>query len=338
MPFDWPRIIALDLDAALRHPLVAIAAPRARIRIIVSTSYCITVYNKARHIGRVVDAVIAEAARIGGEIVVYDDGSTDESVALLRPYVERGAVRLIEGRENVGVFAATERLIREARQPFLRLVDGDDEIVAGSTAKLIAALERHDAVLAIGGCMARTEAVSAVETESSALVPEAFALYAKNVDFNLSGAVMRTGSAKTILPLPTGLRISQDLCITLRLARRGAVARSAAVASIQPDEPDNRLSRRVAAMFRDICLILSIELGAESPPAEAAAVTRRQAGRCLRYFRREAPASLTLPDRLALYRYRLTSPTCPVPTSQTRLRRIAGIYAGDAERVLKHAG
>lgn len=304
-----------------------------------STSYCIAVYNKARHIGRVVDAVIAECERTGGEIILYDDGSSDESVAIAQRYAGAGAIRLIEGRENVGVFAATERLIQEARQPILRLVDGDDEIVAGSTAHLIAALERHDAVLAIGNCITRTDAMPAIaDRPDSALVPGAFHLYAKNIDFNLSGAVMRTDRAKAILPLPTGLRISQDLCITLRLARSGGVARSSVIASIQPEEPDNRLSRKVAAMFRDICLILSIELDMSASPAETAAILRRQAARCLRYFRREAPGSLTLKDRWVLYRYRLTSPRCPLPTCQARLRRIARIFAGDAQRVLNHAG
>ena len=91
-------------------------------------------------------------------------------------------------------------------------------------------------------------------------------------------------------------------------------------------------------MFHDICLILAEELGSGCNPAEAAAIVRRQAARCQRYFRREAPQSLTLMQTLALYRYRLTSSTCPLHTATDRLRRIAAAYASDAQRVIARAG
>jgi glycosyltransferase involved in cell wall biosynthesis len=307
------------------------------LRTILSISYGITLYNKAKYISRVLDAVLAECRRTGGEIIIYDDVSTDESVEIVRAKLADGPIRLIEGDRNRGVVAATERLIREARQPLLRLVDADDEIVAGSSGFLAAALERHDAILAVGGCVDRpAEPVPVADNPSSALVPEPFKRYARGIDFNLSGALMRTAGAVAILPLPTELRLAQDVCVALRLARRGAVARVAAIASLQPNEIENRLSRRVAAMYRDICLVLAAEIE-RSPAADAAAIVRRQAARCLRYFRREAPAALTRADRLALYRHRWTSPLCPLPTAQTRLRRIARIYAGDEQRVLGRA-
>ncbi len=315
-----------------------------------SITYGIPLYNKAQHIGRVLEAAIAECARTGGEVIVYDDGSTDDSVEIVRRYAAEVSVRLIEGGRNLGVFAATERLIQEARQPLLRLVDGDDEIVACSTERLAAMLALHGAVLAVGSCVSRAEAESGPEdpcglgpacplgSKDSALVPHPFQLYARGVRFNLSGALMRTDSAKAILPMPTGLRIAQDICVTLRLARLGPVVHSHATVSIQPDEPENRLSRRMAAMYRDICLILSNELGQGCTPPEAASVVRRQAARCLRYFRREAPRSLTPEQRLALYRFRLTSPTCSLPTAIDRLRRIADTYASDVQRVLARTG
>ena len=301
-----------------------------------TVSYCIPLYNKERYIAAVLEAALAERAQTGGEILVYDDCSTDASAEIAAGIAAQAPITLIRGSQNCGVFEATNRLVARAGQPYLRLVDADDRIIDGSTAYLRALLDRHEALLAQGICGSEDaepapQDFGAAETriEEQPVRP-----LLRNIDFNLSASLMPTAAARAVLPLPGALRIGQDFCVSLRLAKRGRLVRSAAIVTLQPVETGNRLSRKLAAMYRDLCLIVAEELQGGIGPQDAAYAVRRQAARCTRYFRREAPGRLGLADRAFLLRCRLGTALEPVALQAARLQRIAGLFGRDAQRVL----
>ncbi|HXA13543.1 MAG TPA: glycosyltransferase family 2 protein, partial [Opitutaceae bacterium] len=60
------------------------------------------------------------------EIIVVDDGSTDDSAGIAHTYASRG-VRLVL-QENRGAAAARNHALREARGEFLQFLDADDLI------------------------------------------------------------------------------------------------------------------------------------------------------------------------------------------------------------------
>lgn len=86
-------------------------------------SVIIPLYNKASEIELTLRSVLMQSLQ-PREIIVVDDGSTDDSVEI----VERLAtplVRLIR-QENQGVSAARNRAMREAAGEWVALLDGDD--------------------------------------------------------------------------------------------------------------------------------------------------------------------------------------------------------------------
>lgn len=86
-------------------------------------SVIIPLYNKAAEVEATVRSVLAQTLE-PLEIVIVDDGSTDESAAI----VERIAsplVRLIR-QQNAGECAARNRAMAEARGDYFALVDADD--------------------------------------------------------------------------------------------------------------------------------------------------------------------------------------------------------------------
>lgn len=299
-----------------------------------SVSYCIPLFNKERYIAAVLQAALAECAATGGEVIVYDDASTDGSRTIAAEFADRGAIRLIQADKNRGVFAATTRLVGEARQPFLRLVDADDVILPGSTAYLLAQLRRHQAQLAHG--LGGQQGIDRAPDYACATAgPVPLRKLLRNMDFNLSAALVANEAAQAILPLPD-LQISQDFCVALRLAKRGPLVRSDACVSLQPVSRDsgNSLSRRVAAMYRDICLILADECTCGIGRGDVAFAVRRQAGRCRRYFRRHVPSGLGMGESLFLARCHLAHRSEPAGLQADRLLLIAQIFARDADRVL----
>src|SRR5689334_12629004 len=96
--------------------------PRPRVSILVPC------YNAARWLPATLASALAQTES-SIEVIVVDDGSTDESLAVARSYESRG-VRVFSQR-NAGASAARNRAMREARGEFLQFLDADDLLSDG---------------------------------------------------------------------------------------------------------------------------------------------------------------------------------------------------------------
>ena len=85
-------------------------------------SVIIPTYNRGWTIGEAVDSVLAQDYR-DFELIVVDDGSTDNTPQVLDAY--RGAIKVFR-QENKGVSAARNRGISEASGRFIAFLDSDD--------------------------------------------------------------------------------------------------------------------------------------------------------------------------------------------------------------------
>ena len=87
-----------------------------------AVSVIIPVYNCAAFLPECLDSVIAQTES-SWEIICVDDGSTDDSVSVLREYERRlaGKMRVVE-QENAGCARARNRAIPLARGSYLCLL------------------------------------------------------------------------------------------------------------------------------------------------------------------------------------------------------------------------
>ena len=86
-------------------------------------SIVIPTYNRRRFVVKAIDSVLHQACR-DWEIIVVDDGSTDETAAVLEPY--RQAITMLR-QHNAGVSAARNAGIRVAKGEWVAFLDSDDE-------------------------------------------------------------------------------------------------------------------------------------------------------------------------------------------------------------------
>lgn len=97
-------------------------------------SIVITVYNYEQYVGQAIESALAQS-HPAHEIVVVDDGSTDNSAEIIARYGER--IRAVY-QKNRGNIAAFETGFREARGDVLLFLDADDVLLPDAVKNVVA--------------------------------------------------------------------------------------------------------------------------------------------------------------------------------------------------------
>ncbi len=87
-------------------------------------SVIIPTYNHAEYITEAIDSVLNQTHK-DFEIIVVDDGSTDNTKEVLKPYINTGKI-IYFYQENKGLSAARNAGINIAKGIFLKFLDSDD--------------------------------------------------------------------------------------------------------------------------------------------------------------------------------------------------------------------
>jgi glycosyltransferase involved in cell wall biosynthesis len=106
-----------------------------------AVSVVITTYNQAQYIGAAIESAIAQDFE-DREIIVVDDGSTDETPARVAAF--RREVTYLR-QANQGVAGSRNAGIRRARGEFLAFLDGDDLWEASKLSRQVQAAREHPA-------------------------------------------------------------------------------------------------------------------------------------------------------------------------------------------------
>jgi glycosyltransferase involved in cell wall biosynthesis len=102
-------------------------------------SVVLPTYNRANLVGRAITSVIAQSFK-DWELLVIDDGSTDETVEVVKGFVD-GRVTYVRRQANGGVSAAQNEGVARARGPFISFLHSDDEFLPSKLEEQVALLE-----------------------------------------------------------------------------------------------------------------------------------------------------------------------------------------------------
>ena len=91
-------------------------------------SVCVTTYNHEPYLAEALDAILAQRCDFGVEIILGEDCSSDNTLAICRAYAEKypEKITLIASTENVGWRTNYRRCVEAARGKYIAFCDGDD--------------------------------------------------------------------------------------------------------------------------------------------------------------------------------------------------------------------
>lgn len=107
-------------------------------------SVIIPLYNCQRFICQCLDSIYAQGME-DCEVIVVDDGSTDNSRDLVAGYAVAHTNLVLINQENSGVAMARNTAIECARGKYITFVDADDMLVDGSLRRLVDIAKSYDA-------------------------------------------------------------------------------------------------------------------------------------------------------------------------------------------------
>lgn len=111
-------------------------------------SIIIPVYNAAQTLSRCLDSVLRQDYR-KLEIILVDDGSTDNSPEIIQEYKKRDPRIILLRKPNGGVSSARNAGLAIASGDFLTFIDPDDYMESGQIPYLLSLIEKYDADISI---------------------------------------------------------------------------------------------------------------------------------------------------------------------------------------------
>lgn len=115
----------------------------------VDISVIIPVYNREAYIAKCIDSVLKQNT-IAIEVIIIDDGSTDNSLEICNNYAAAHSNILVIHQENKGMASARNVALNVARGEYITFLDSDDCMGQGALFEMLTALKAHNVDAVIG--------------------------------------------------------------------------------------------------------------------------------------------------------------------------------------------
>lgn len=247
--------------------------PRSDDRLV---SVVIPNFNHARYVGDAILSVLAQTYR-DYEILVVDDGSTDDSHAVIAQFGDR--VRFI-CQPNAGLSAARNTGIRAAAGAYIGVLDADDLYEPEYLEALVAMLRRQPGAGGVhcGYRFVDHENQPLPQVEARAVEPDG--LYRALLDGNFlvpESVLLRRTVYDDVGLFDEALRACEDWDVWLRAASRFHILRSPRILTRHRVLPGS-MSTDPQRMLANRLAVLAKHVGAE-PVSPGTSVAHRAFGR-----------------------------------------------------------
>ena len=115
-------------------------------------SVIVPIFNTAEYLKKCVDSILAQTYT-NLEIILVDDGSSDDSGAVCDEYAKQNAKIKVIHKQNGGLSSARNEGIRLASGEWIQFVDSDDYIASNMIEEMLFTAIKNDTLISICGRM-----------------------------------------------------------------------------------------------------------------------------------------------------------------------------------------
>lgn len=124
-------------------------------KINMKISFLIPSYNHSQFIQYTLDSIVKDVKLLDYEIIVIDDGSTDDSRQVINAWCKKNIdAKIIKiYRENKGLCVTLNELVSKSSGEVVRICASDDGVVLGSSLKILKKFESSLALVIVGDAL-----------------------------------------------------------------------------------------------------------------------------------------------------------------------------------------
>lgn len=113
-------------------------------------SVLMPVFNGGKHLATAISSILGQTFQ-DFELLLLDDGSTDESLRILREFEALDSRVRVTARENKGLIVTLNELVSQARGAYMARMDADDVAFPDRFSRQLCFLEENLDVVCVGG-------------------------------------------------------------------------------------------------------------------------------------------------------------------------------------------
>ena len=129
-------------------------------------SIIVPIFNGEEYLYRCIDSILSQRYA-DFELILVDDGSTDNSLSICNEYTEKDSRVIVHHKENEGLVAARKTGVSLAKGEYIGFVDCDDYIDGDMYLALMDAAKKDNSDIVTGGII--IDSVSGSKVECSKL-------------------------------------------------------------------------------------------------------------------------------------------------------------------------
>ena len=265
-----------------------------------SVSFVVPVFNKSLYLKHVVNSIISQKGDFDKEYIFIDDGSTDDSLKILKKETRKLKNCRIISQKNKGSANATNVGINMAKMKYIKFLDADDVILSNATFCLLQLLEKNQQSVLAYGLQRKVKNIKSIDLEEAFdfnktfLIQSPIMLAMRNSMFNPSQFLVRRKLCQSVGGCDERVIHSQEYSLTLRLSRLGSFIKLNHPIAILPLSAPGQISEKKNNQIHRVskALELFVKENEDLPLYIQLFATRRLTARSWRFARRMSNSSI----------------------------------------------
>jgi glycosyltransferase involved in cell wall biosynthesis len=259
-----------------------------------SVSFVIPVFNKEKYLVHVLDSLCNQKGSFKREFIFIDDGSTDNSLMLLKNKTKGWKNCQIITQKNKGSAGATNVGIRLARNKYIKFLDADDLILYNTTNTLLKIIEGDNSINLVYGLQRKVKDFSninlnlKIDPTNLIKIKDPIRAAMTNSMFNPSQFIVKTNLCKKVGGCDERIKHSQEYSLTLRLSMYEGFFKLNEYLAILPEIVPGQISEKKVNQIYRVSRALELYLNDNKELKQKYRIfaQRRLTGRSWRFARR----------------------------------------------------